>query len=134
MLDSPPALGTRAASCCMICSSREPSTDDNPTDKEISSGNSRRTRRSLVDQVDELVERAPIEDEWEPKNVAEVEPDQICIEKNQGTSNAVNIEADLEVHNVENQLPVNEGECSNANTKRRRGRKKLSSLAKKNEC
>ena len=76
-MDSPPALGTRAASRCMICSSREPSTNYNPTDKEMSPGNSRRTRRSLVDQVDELVERAPTEDEWEPENVAEVEPDQI---------------------------------------------------------
>ena len=81
MLDSPPALGTRAASRRMICNSREQSLNENVIEKEMSPGTSRRTRRSLIDQVDELVEEGPTRTEGEPENVAELEPNQNLTEK-----------------------------------------------------
>ena len=133
VLDSPPALSTRAASRRMICSSREPSPDDNQTEKEMSPGNSRKTRRSLIDQVEELVEEAPTETEWEPENVAELEPNQNLTQKmQQGTFTTANTEAIPEQNNLNNHSSMNEAECSNANSKKKRGKTKLSSLAKKN--
>ncbi|KAL5569972.1 hypothetical protein UlMin_026547 [Ulmus minor] len=70
VIDSPPALGTRAATRRLVIS-REPSSDDNMTDMEMSPVSSRKTRRSLNDEVEGLIEGEPSDNELALEQMAE---------------------------------------------------------------
>ncbi|KAL5553434.1 hypothetical protein UlMin_040835 [Ulmus minor] len=70
VIDSPPALGTRAATRRLVIS-REPSSDDNMTYMEMSPVSSRRTRRSLNDEVEGLIEGEPSDNELAVEQMAE---------------------------------------------------------------
>ncbi|KAL5538686.1 hypothetical protein UlMin_014857 [Ulmus minor] len=133
VLDSPPALSTRSATHRMVCS-KEASSEENMTDKELSPMSSKRTRRSLIDEVEGLVEGDVAEAEWEPEQVALLEPNDVSPHENQDTSAATkSVEPNPENHNLEHYNPENENDCSNALKQKKRGRTKLSSLAKRND-
>ena len=69
MIHSPLALGTRAVTRrLVIC--KEPSPNDNMTDMEMSPMSSRRTRRSLNDEVEGLIDGEPLDNEFALEQLA----------------------------------------------------------------